>query len=70
MRPPICEVCDRRADEDDAFALLTFADHEPLPDGMVGHPAGLHWLCPDHADAMADLTDRPWAEALAALDTR
>ncbi len=43
MRPPICEVCRRKA-----VATVAFADYEPLPDGMVGHPRGLGWFCRWH----------------------
>lgn len=65
VRPPICDVCGARAGETDDFALVAFADHEPLPDGMVGHPRGLHWLCPVHV-GYADLTDLTLAQARAA----
>ena len=71
MRPPICDVCDERAGEGDEFALVAFADHEPLPDGAVGHPRGLHWLCPLHtgyADRSDELTLAEARAAAAAPD--
>lgn len=65
--PPECDVCGRRPDPDadglDGFTTLTFADHVPLPDGMTGHPKGVHWLCAKHAEDLADHTDLPWSVA-------
>ena len=29
---------------------MAFADYEPLPEGRVGHPAGLEWFCPEHLE--------------------
>ena len=43
MRPPVCEVCRRKA-----HATVSFADYRPLPDGMTGHPRGLGWFCRLH----------------------
>ena len=58
MRPPSCIVCGKSLNDvpddaraRDAFELVTFSDYVPLPDGMVGHPQGLEWLCADHLEA-------------------
>ena len=63
MKPPICTICGRR------FAppkggLVTFADYEPLPQGMVGHPKGQVWFCEHHLAAAQKLTDLSTEAAL------
>ncbi|MEO1075741.1 MAG: hypothetical protein AAFX41_07210 [Bacteroidota bacterium] len=67
MKPPICAVCRCRSREASGFRTVRFANYEPLPDGMVGHPKGLHWFCGDHVEAAQALADKPWAEARALL---
>lgn len=67
MRPPRCDVCDLDGRDHDGLRLVTFADHRPLPDHVVGHPEGVHWLCQDHAAALADRTHLPWSTALVTL---
>lgn len=62
----MCDVCGA-TDADVACRLVTFADYVPLPEGMVGHPDGVHWLCEPHAAALEPLRDRTWARAVATL---
>ena len=66
MKPPICEFCGQ--DFRDASPLpgdlVRFADYEPLPDGMVGHPQGLAWFCGEHVEEARSLQERPLSEAL------
>ena len=69
MKPPICEVCgnDFRANAPAASGgagLVRFADYEPLPDGLVGHPKGLGWFCSQHVDAARDSAELPLSEAV------
>ena len=63
MRPPICELCDERFGPAEG-GLVYFADHKPLPRGMVGHPEGLGWFCARHHAAAEALSDLPMDEAL------
>lgn len=62
MRPPICEVCGRKA-----RATVSFADYEALPDGMVGHPRGLGWFCRAHLAGARALRGRPMGAAVRRL---
>lgn len=66
MRPPICELCSERFDPAEG-GLVQFAGHEPLPEGMVGHPRGLGWFCPRHLAAAEALSGLTMSEALARL---
>ena len=50
MKPPVCCVCDRRLETGEG-GLVAFADYEALPGGLVGHPSGLEWFCPEHLEA-------------------
>lgn len=63
MRPPICEVCGRRA-----RATVGFADYKSLPDGMVGHPRGLGWFCAWHLPGARRLTGWTMGEAVRRLE--
>ena len=66
MRPPICALCNGRFDPKDG-GTVRFADYEPLPEGMVGHPKGLEWFCGEHihdAKARSHLTTK---EAIAEM---
>lgn len=65
MRPPICEVCGREAIE-----TVRFANYEPLPDGMVGHPRGLGWFCRRHLRGARRLAGRPMVRAVEILRVR
>ena len=62
MRPPICEVCRRKAVE-----TVRFANFEPLPDGMTGHPRGLGWFCRWHLWGARRLTGRTMGRAVGIL---
>ena len=55
MRPPICDVCGEGFEPSEGD-LLRFADYEPLPEGMVGHPDGLLWICGEHLEEAKGLT--------------
>ena len=68
MKPPICEVCGSRFDAD--AALVRFADYEPLPDRVVGHPRGLAWFCGRHLAAAEELKHLTEKEALKRLARR
>ena len=50
MMPPRCRVCDAEPTQNSMtdFGTLAFADYQPLPEGMTGHPDGLLWLCSHH----------------------
>ena len=65
MRPPICELCGGAAE-----ATLSFADYEPLPPRMTGHPRGVGWFCQRHLPAARGLRHLSMGEALAALGGR
>ena len=65
MRPPICELCGGEAEK-----TLSFADYEPLPDGMTGHPRGLAWICDRHLRAARRLADRSQGAAVVTLRSR
>ena len=72
MRPPICACCGLDFRDDDLHSetsggLVRFADYEPLPEGMVGHPEGLAWFCSKHITAARALTAYPLSEALKRL---
>ncbi|NNF57100.1 MAG: hypothetical protein HKN04_02565 [Rhodothermaceae bacterium] len=63
MRPPICAVChDRFATKEGG--LVRFADYEPLPERVVGHPKGLEWFCGKHHAAAEALSHLATTEAL------
>ena len=75
MKPPMCALCLRSLDDVKvrcglAGDLVAFADHRPLPDGLVGHPHGLAWFCGDHLAAATALADRPVDEAMETLRRR
>ena len=65
MRPPICELCGGKARE-----TVTFADHEPLPEGMTGHPRGVGWFCHRHLAAARRLRRLSLEEARRSLGGR
>jgi hypothetical protein len=66
MRPPICDLCGARF-EPEAGGMVRFADYEPLPDGMVGHPQGLEWFCPRHIARARKLSHLPSGTAITRL---
>ena len=70
MKPPICELCGRAFDPGQGGGMATFADYEPLPDGMTGHPEGCIWLCRRHLAAGRELGDRLSGAALKTLRRR
>ena len=66
MRPPICAVCHERFSAVDG-GTVRFADYQPLPERMVGHPKGLEWFCAAHIEAAKALSGETTAKALATL---
>jgi hypothetical protein len=46
---------------------VSFSNYEPLPRGVVGHPKGLAWFCPDHIREAQKLASLTQAEALAEM---
>ena len=70
MKPPICELCGRAVELGEGGGTVTFADYEPLPDGMTGHPEGCFWLCRRHLAAGRALSELPSGAALEALGRR
>ena len=74
MRPPICALCNARAanggvrdSQERDHELVEFADFQPLPPGMVGHPRGYEWFCKRHLAAAQKWKHLPFAEALRQL---
>lgn len=63
MRPPICAVCFKRFSLNEGGGTVAFADYEPLPDGIVGHPKGLEWFCAEHIDAARLRKDKTSTDA-------
>ena len=70
MMPPICAVCHTDFDPfgDDA-GTVRFANYEPLPRGMVGHPKGLVWFCERHYAAAQALTHLTSTEAIRQIES-
>jgi len=56
MKPPICEICDRRITDRENAGLVYFqktkADYEwdtkCEEEGLVGHPPYAEWFCTEH----------------------
>ena len=46
---------------------MEFAEYEPLPDGMTGHPKGAVWFCERHHEAAQALKDHRSGAALKRL---
>ena len=67
MRPPLCEICGKTFDPFTGGGTVNFADYEPLPETMTGHPKGCEWFCARHLEAAQALKDQPAAVALAQL---
>jgi hypothetical protein len=65
MKPPICCVCGR--DNDPGASLVSFANFQALPPGMVGHPAGFEWFCSKHVELARELTHLQSEAAIAQL---
>ncbi len=76
MKPPVCALCGRAFDPRSGGGTVGFADYEPLPAGMTGHPRGCLWFCRRHlaparrlggataGAALARLRRRHWLAAL------
>ena len=50
MKPPQCALCGERFDPAEGGGLVRFADYQPMPEGVVGHPRGLEWFCSAHLE--------------------
>ena len=44
MKAQMCEICRNHGSGN----YVRFANYQPLPDGMAGHPQGLEWFCSVH----------------------
>ncbi len=69
MKPPICHLCKKPVSAVHSQALdvgnwVQFADYQPLPDGMVGHPHGLEWFCAEHVGFAEALSAKGIDEAM------
>ncbi len=51
-------------DDGAAFDTVNFADFQPLPQGVCGHPAGMEWFCPRHLAKARRLSHLLTAEAV------
>jgi hypothetical protein len=68
MKPPVCEACHKPCS--DGGDLVTFADYQPLPEGMVGHPRGWEWFCARHLPAARKFAHLATGEALQRIRAR
>jgi hypothetical protein len=68
MKPPTCYVCGRT--DDPETELVSFADFQPLKNGMTGHPHGLEWFCSAHRDSAKRLSHLPIEQAMQQLRRR
>ena len=65
MKPPICEFCGKDFRDDmKNGGMVRFANYEPLPQGMVGHPKGLAWFCGEHLETAESLQGHSLPDAL------
>jgi hypothetical protein len=56
MKPPICEICDRRILKEEHAGLVYFQktktdsewDKKCKEEGFVGHPPYAEWFCEEH----------------------
>jgi len=53
-----------------AFDTVNFADFQPLPPGVCGHPTGMAWFCPRHHLEARRLSHLPTAEAVNTIRAR
>jgi len=68
MRPPMCDLCKGKfSPSHDGGGTVRFANYEPLPKGMVGHPKGLVWFCAEHIEAAKALNHLDHKEAMQQL---
>ncbi|MET4729688.1 hypothetical protein ABIE09_003502 [Lysobacter enzymogenes] len=72
MKPPICHLCGRNmlGEGGPEGDLVAFADFQPLPHGVAGHPHGLEWFCAEHLSAAQSLARLDCAEAMQQLRER
>lgn len=65
MKPPMCDLCKRKfSPSQNGGGTIRFADYEPLPDGIVGHPKSLVWFCEEHLDAAKAVKKLNYKEAM------
>ncbi len=67
MKPPACAVCGRSWEYWPGIETVEFADYEPLPDGFVGHPRGLAWICPAHLERARAKISLPEEQAITCI---
>jgi hypothetical protein len=66
MMPPICAICGVRFPAAEG-GTVRFSNFTPLPEGRVGHPKGLVWVCGDHIAQARALSDMTSTEAIRKL---
>ncbi len=64
MKPPYCFLCHQPFGANQGGGMVTFADYQPLEEGVFGHPHGWEWFCPTHLPAAKALAHKTSAEAL------
>lgn len=72
MRPPICEICEKYFNPDEAGGLVYFKETEAgreferkcREEGMVGHPPDAGWFCGEHVELAKNLKHLTIDEAL------
>ena len=68
MKPPMCALCKAKfSPSKEGGGTVRFADYQPLPDRMVGHPKGLVWFCGRHIKQAKALKHLNHSEAMAQL---
>ncbi|MFX0137950.1 MAG: hypothetical protein ACFFDN_30190 [Candidatus Hodarchaeota archaeon] len=72
MKPPICEICDKKMGEFDDCGLVYFKkrpsdlewDKKAEQPGFVGHPPYAAWFCKEHYEQAIKLEHLTISEAL------
>ena len=75
IKPPICEVCDKRIGEDEECGLVYFKkrpsdlewDKKASQPGFVGHPPYAAWFCSEHLEKAKALEHLTISEAMQKL---
>ena len=69
MKPPKCALCGDTKFEIKDGGTVRFANYEPLPEGMVGHPKGLEWFCGLHIEDARSRSHQDSNEAITEMWT-
>ncbi|GAA4809775.1 hypothetical protein GCM10011365_15400 [Marinicella pacifica] len=68
MKPPVCEICQKRltldSDSESTGGLVWFKNYQPLPPRMVGHPKGIGWFCGVHYKQAQTLNNLDMTDAI------